>query len=208
MSTELISQVTFDKNRLENAYTHDEYIQLIDKLLIEGKTTGEDHSPDMMNYAKLNRQRMKRVSSYSVLFPELLTLAKQEGEVYWLVITEGWCGDASQIVPFLDTLAKQSPNIDLRLVLRDENLDIMDNYLTNGGRAIPILVSINKETMTENWHWGPRASVLQNQINQWKVDGLEKDALIENTHAWYAKDKSYHTQLALREKLESYHQKA
>ncbi len=38
-----------------------EYLKLIDELLLEGKTTGENQSEAMFGYGKLNRQRMKRL---------------------------------------------------------------------------------------------------------------------------------------------------
>lgn len=52
-----------------------------------------------------------------------------------LVITEDWCGDASNTVPILARLAEAAPNLDIRLVKRDENPDLMDAHLTDGGRT-------------------------------------------------------------------------
>ena len=58
---------------------------------------------------------------------------------------EGWCGDGSQILPYLAKMAHESNNIQLKILLRDENPEIMDQYLTNGSKSIPKLISVDSE---------------------------------------------------------------
>ena len=53
---------------LKKSYSYSEYIELIDSLLAQNKTTGEDHSESMLNYSKLNRQRMKRLDKTISMF--------------------------------------------------------------------------------------------------------------------------------------------
>jgi len=84
---------------IEQAYTYESYRTLIDTLFAENKTTGTDHSPAMLNYTKLNLSRMNRLDKRSRLTDSTLeTLAKINRPVIWLVLTEGWFGDAAQIV--------------------------------------------------------------------------------------------------------------
>ena len=59
----------------------------------------------------------------------------------WLIITEGWCGDAAQCIPTIEKIAAESKNIETHYVLRDENLDLIDEYLTNNARSIPKLIA-------------------------------------------------------------------
>ena len=145
---------------IEKAMTHDEYIKLIDSLLAEGKTTGEDQSDAMLNYGKLNRQRMKRLEKTVKLSEPIVTKAREfDRNMIWLIITEGWCGDAAQNLPVVEKIAALTPNIQTRYVLRDENPALMDEYLTNGARSIPVLIAIDANSFGEIGKWGPRPAV-------------------------------------------------
>ena len=109
--------------------------------------------------------------------------------VNWLLLSEGWCGDASQNVPFLNKMAEASPNIKLRILLRDEHLDIMDQYLTNGGRAIPKLIVLG-EGMNEVGTWGPRPAEIQEKVHLEKHEnGMNSEDIGKMVQKWYAKDK-------------------
>ena len=129
---------------LEQSYTYNDYRQLIDDLFDQHKTTGGDHSEAMLNYTKQNLARMNRLDKKSRLTDETLAqLAKINTPVIWLVITEGWCGDAAQIVPVLEHMAKANSHIQLRFILRDKNLPIIDAFLTNGARSIPKILVLD-----------------------------------------------------------------
>ncbi|MHC8520324.1 thioredoxin family protein [Rossellomorea sp. H39__3] len=73
-----------------------------------------------------------------------------------IAITEDWCGDAMVNIPILLKLA-EAAGIEVKMILRDENLELMDQYLTNGtSRSIPIFIFIDgegKERMV--WDRGP-----------------------------------------------------
>lgn len=185
--------------------SYPDYREMIDRLLAEGKTTGNDHSEAMLHYAKMNVQRMKRVEKTTILSEELLALIQQvKGHYHFLVITEGWCGDAAQIVPVLNKIAETSAGkFDLRLVLRDENLPLIDAHLTNGGRAIPVLLVLDQQKELILPKWGPRPAVLQAQLAEWKKEGVEMPELAEKLHGWYAKDKTQHVQAELARLIET-----
>lgn len=178
------------KNYIEKSMTYAEYIKLIDDLLLDGKTTGENQSEAMFNYGKLNRQRMHRLEKTVKLNDSIREKAKSVGRrMIWLIITEGWCGDAAQNIPTIEKIAAESPNIKTRYVLRDENLELMDQYLTHNARSIPKLVALDAETLEEIGTWGPRPLVAMNYFFEMKKDGLEKPQMMENIQRWYLQDK-------------------
>ena len=178
--------------RLAAAYTYARYRQLIDQLMTEGKTTGQTQSAELTAYARLNIQRMERLDKKAELLPELTAALASLTQTYeWVIITEGWCGDAAQIVPVLEKIAQASQGrIRTHYLLRDENLDLMDRYLTNGGRSIPKLLILHADTLTEVTNWGPRPSLAQNLFLEMKAAGVTHEQFAEALHGWYAKNKT------------------
>ena len=175
---------------IEKAMMPEEYIELIDTLLADGKTTGPDQSEAMLNYGKLNRQRMKRLDKTVKLNDSLTKAANSfNRKMIWLIITEGWCGDAAQNLPVVEKIAEQSPKIETRYILRDENLDLMDQHLTNGARSIPVLIALDAETFKELGTWGPRPTAAMSYRKELLERGLEKGEISEKIQRWYLADK-------------------
>ncbi len=193
------------KSYLDKSITYPQYRDLIDKLLAEGKTTGTNHSADYINYTQLNVHRMERLDKTVALNDDLLdTLKGLKQKQIWLVITEAWCGDAAQNLPILHLIAQQTPNIELKLVLRDENLELMDQYLTNGGRSIPKVIMLDAETLTELAIWGPRPAGAQVLLAEHKANPTENHAdFAKRVQLWYAQDKTLSTQHELLALLKS-----
>jgi hypothetical protein len=184
------------KNHIEKSMTYAEYIKLIDDLLLDGKTTGPNQSEAMFNYGKLNRQRMHRLEK-TVLLSESLkkAAARVERKMIWLIVTEGWCGDAAQNIPTIEKIAAESPNIETRYVLRDENPELMDKYLTNNARSIPKLIALDAATLEELGTWGPRPQAAMDYFIEMRESGLEKPQMMENLQRWYLKDKERSLQI-------------
>jgi hypothetical protein len=177
---------------LEKAISYDAYKQLLDELLAEGKTTGSYQSADMIHFAQLNQQRMHRLDKTLELVPivkqQMLSVNRPQT---WLVLTEGWCGDAAQSLPVIHALAELNPLISLRLLLRDENLELMDRYLTNGvSRSIPKLIAVDTATGQELFTWGPRPAVLQESFEGMRSEGLPHEVIKEELQRWYNKNKT------------------
>ncbi|OEJ99635.1 thioredoxin family protein [Roseivirga misakiensis] len=175
---------------LDSAWTYDAYREFLDNLLLEGKTTGSNQSEGMINYAQLNQKRMRKWDKIGKLSPELTDyLSKIDRPMTWLVITEGWCGDAAQNLPFFNKMAQVNPNINLRFILRDENLELMDQFLTNGGRSIPKLIALD-ESLSVLGSWGPRPEPMQKAFLENKVSQERSGKeFTEFLHLWYAKDR-------------------
>jgi hypothetical protein len=166
-----------------------EYIQKIVNELAAGPGKLNNEEKELLEYKKLNVQRSSRIERTYDVSRELESLIKNiKDKQIWIVITEGWCGDSAQILPYMVKMAEVNSNIDLRILLRDSNPDIMDLYLTNGTRSIPKLVVFNLEG-NELFTWGPRPKALQSLILQWKSEGIVKPELYEKIHLWYSRDK-------------------
>ncbi len=114
-----------------------------------------------------------------------------------LILAEDWCGDAANSVPVLAKLGAAAENVDVRILKRDENPDVMDRYLTNGTRSIPIAILLDSQ-FNELGHWGPRPNELQRWVMENK-DTLSKEERYPLVRRWYAKDKGEST---LREMLD------
>ena len=185
--------------------TFAEYIKLIDDLLMDGKTTGENQSDAMFNYGKLNRQRMHRLEKTVLLNESLAEKARKiNRKQIWLIITEGWCGDAAQNIPVIEKIAAASDNIETRYVLRDENLELMDAYLTNNARSIPKLIALDALNLEEIGNWGPRPASAMDLFIELKHQGLEKPLIMENLQRWYIADKNQTIQAEFEKLLDEW----
>jgi hypothetical protein len=131
--------------------------------------------------------------------PEWAAAAVPEGvQRKLLVIAEDWCGDASSTIPVVAKLAATVPGLELRVILRDENPEVMDRYLTNGSRSIPIVIALDDE-YRELGHWGPRPRELQAWVMDHRLT-IPKAELYPQVRQWYARDRGETT---LREVLET-----
>lgn len=190
------------KEYIERSMEYAEYIKLIDDLLVEGKTTGTNQSEAMFNYGKINRQRMKRLGNTVELNDSLKKKTQEiERKLIWLIITEGWCGDAAQNIPIIEKIAHENSNIETKYVLRDENLELMDKYLTNNARSIPKLICLEAETLEEIGTWGPRPQAAMDYFLEMRASGMDKTQMMENLQRWYIKDKEQSIQDEFEELL-------
>ncbi|MFN0190089.1 MAG: thioredoxin family protein [Bacteroidia bacterium] len=176
----------------KNAMNYSDYLSLIDSLLLQGKTTGADQSIDHIEKAPLNRQRMKRLDKTAMISEDLkLVMEKLPLPVSFLILTEGWCGDASQNLPYIHKIVVESKGkIKDFYLLRDENLDLMNQFLTDGSKAIPKLIAFHSETGDFLFSWGPRPKAIQSWYMNLKKDpSLSKEELSLQLHQYYTNDK-------------------
>lgn len=121
------------ESSLQNSISYEEYSDLLQTYAREEKTTGPTRSEDLVHYTKLNAQRSKRITKTVQLNEQLVAGLSNISEKHtWLLITESWCGDAANSVPVIAKLAEINAAIDLKMVLRDENTALMDQFLTRG----------------------------------------------------------------------------
>ena len=178
------------ENSLQKAISYTGYRNLVRNLLTEGKSTGPEQSKDLTNYSMLNDRRMKRLDKTIKISKDTIQEFKKVKQPQtWLVLTEGWCGDAAQNLPILNKIASGTANIDFKIVLRDENLDLMDLFLTNGGRSIPKLVALDKDNNVL-YLWGPRPAIDTKMVVAYKEkNGALDPQFKQDLQVWYNKDK-------------------
>lgn len=174
---------------MEKGMDHESYLLLFKQLVAEGKTTGEP-SPEKINFTKLNFSRNKRLD-------KTIELSKEQNKFFrdinkkqiWLVLLEPWCGDGAQSLPYFNKIAESSGNIDLKILLRDENLELMDSFLTNGSRSLPKLIILDENLELIN-HWGPRSKAATKVVDAYVEEhGKVDDQLKEKLQVWYNNNK-------------------
>ncbi len=175
---------------LAQAIPYDAYLQLSALLVKEERTSGPNQSEAYVYYTKLNVQRMKRLNKTIEVPANVIELLKEKAANWtWVILTEPWCGDAAQCVPVIEKLALSAGNIQTLYLLRDEHPEVMDAYLTNGGRSIPKLICLDK-TGKELFTWGPRPAVIQEVMNRLKAEGITEIAtIVEQIQKAYNEDK-------------------
>ncbi|MEX0646748.1 MAG: thioredoxin family protein [Balneolaceae bacterium] len=188
-----VKTIEISRELLDSAYNYEEYRAMIEKLLSAGKTTGENHSEGMLHYTRMNIHRMNRQDKNVSLSENLKQRLEQvERPMVWLILTEAWCGDAAQLIPVIQKMADSSGKIEAKYILRDEHLELMDRFLTNGkSRSIPKLICMDAETLELLGDWGARpkeAQVLFESLSNTK--GIASQEVAERLHKWYAEDKT------------------
>ncbi len=178
--------------KISRSYTYDEYKKLVFSYAQEGKTSGEQLE-ERIAATLINAQRIKRIDKQCTINDDLSASIKRfSGQQKWILIIESWCGDGAQCAPVIAKIAAQSPNIRLELIFRDENLELMEHFLTNGSRSIPKLICINELKDKIVCVWGPRPQSIQEKVIEFKNNFPEvtHDELVKNIHLWYAQDKT------------------
>jgi hypothetical protein len=186
---------TLIANSLQKGISYQDYRKLIKDLIIEGKSTGEMQTDVFLNYSKLNDKRMDRLDkTLKISTATQSAIIHLKNNFTFLVIAEGWCGDAAQILPILNKIAESSDKIQLKIVIRDENEALMNQFLTNGSKSIPKIIIIDSNNNVVN-SWGPRPSLAAKMVDDYKEKngGLDDD-FKKNLQIWYNKDKGKNTE--------------
>jgi thiol-disulfide isomerase/thioredoxin len=167
-------------------YTYDEFVENL-RIKVE-MPDSDDQASSLSQYLPLNLRRMRRIQQTFRPMPstqyELMQLRQPQ---LWMVITEDWCGDSAQTLPIIAKLAGIAPGVELRIIERDTYPDIMDKYLTNGGRSIPILVAFDPDG-NEIFKWGPRPAEAASLVREARDRGETLAEYGKRLHAWYAED--------------------
>ncbi len=187
-----------------SGYSYEEYRDFTSRLLAEGKTTGQNQSEEMIHYTRLNDQRMSRLDKKLELETETLEVLNDVPSTNWLVITEPWCGDAPQLVPLFYAMANAAPDTTLRLILRDENPEVMDHFEYKGSRAIPVLIVMDKDFNVLG-RWGARPAPAQIMVEEYKKMDPKPpySELTVRLQKWYNQDKTKTSQEEIVELLKT-----
>jgi Thioredoxin len=132
-----------------------EYEQIVEGVLLQNST--KDYEAKMHSYILKNREVEQNIQSNITLNKRFFNrLLKVENLTIGL-ITEAWCLDACVILPLLRGIIAVNPEIEIKIFLRDNNEELMNEYLTNGSKSIPILFGIDSSNQ-EIFRWGPRSA--------------------------------------------------
>ena len=197
---------------VDQSMTYAQYLQRMLTVVEEGSANTLGYNPGMLQFTQLNNSRMRRLDKKANLTEAtLMRLQSIDRQVLLLTLTEGWCGDAAQILPVLENMATANSVLSTGYLLRDEHPDLMDGFLTNGARAIPVTVFVELPTRKILGHWGPRPRQLQEMVMDAKrsreaiQDPSEKAAVYANfqitMQKWYNADKGQSTQRELLDAL-------
>lgn len=179
----------------ENFFSYEDYIREVDAMVKNKSTSGPDQSEVMINYTYLNYKRMSRLNKTVTLDDEITESLERVGmQMIWIAITEAWCGDAAQNLPYIAKLAQNSKNVNFKLIYRDANPEFMGRHLTNGAKSIPKLVAFKQGSNEEIFVWGPRPKPVQKMVmDNKRLPDDKRIAYSEFSkivHTWYAKDKN------------------
>lgn len=142
--------------------------------------------------ATKNQELWRAVYRLAKVPPELVARASAlAGRWHLLILAEDWCGDAVNTIPIVTRLAEAMPNVDVRIVARDENPDLMDAHLTRGSRSIPVVMVLDEQFEERGW-WGPRPRALQEWVLSTGLS-MDKDARYREIRTWYARDHGHTT---------------
>lgn len=174
----------------------EEYKNLFNQILTGELTDVPYDNKSYLKYVKLNHSRMKRWTKKGTLNPELEEAIKTIASPQkWILITEPWCGDAANSIPYIEKIAQLNPNITLEVQLRDSDSEI-DNYLTNGGKSIPKLITRDSNG-NDIFSWGPRPAEAQALVLKQKGSDASSDEKYTEVLHWYKDDKGTSLQTEL-----------
>jgi thiol-disulfide isomerase/thioredoxin len=179
------------KESLDNSINYADYCRLMHKLVLDKFTTGDDISEANINYTMLNEARMSRWNKkLEITESDKAKIKEFSTEVIWLVITESWCGDAAHLLPVINKVAELNANINMRIVLRDDNENLMNLFLTNGSKSVPKLIMLDARSLKVFGVYGPRPSAATKMVDDYKhTHGSLTPEFKEALQRWYNKDK-------------------
>lgn len=185
----IIKQIIQDG--LDNSMSYVEYRELVMTKVENNSNTGHEVTEALANYTMLNNKRMKRWDKTIKIGEGVADAIKHKKfNQTWIVITESWCGDAAHVIPVINKIAELNQGINFRVVLRDDNEALMDQFLTNGSKSIAKLIILDTATKDVIATYGPRPSTATLLVNDYKAKyGILTPEFKEELQQWYNKDK-------------------
>lgn len=184
-------QIELVKKGISEGMDYQEYRSLVGLLTENQQTTGVVKSESNINYTQLNDRRMNRWDkTFKISEEQKERIARVRSKLMFLVLTESWCGDAAPSLPIMNKIAESNPNIGLKILLRDENLELMDAFLNNGARSIPKLIVLDSENEEIIAEWGPRPSIATKMAEDYKREhGKLTAEFKKDLQVWYNTNK-------------------
>ena len=169
-------------NYFNKAITYEEYVELLN----------ESKQLHLLHYKNFNLSKDK------------INQIRNLPAMHILAITEPWCGDSLALLPIVKKISLANSSWKLKVILRDQNTELIDQFLTNGKRAIPIFLFLNKDFELQ-FSWGPRPQKTQEIFDKYKqqiqTGEIEKSKVILKIRQFYAKDKGKESASELLDKI-------
>lgn len=164
------------------------YLSLFQQILEAEQPAAPYDDEEYFQYTKMNWARTNRWLKKGQIDPKVQEVVKAiDQPQQWIVITEPWCGDAAQCLPFIYKMAELNPNIELKIELRDQPPFLIEQYLTNGTKSIPKLI-IRDASGKDLGVWGPRPKPSQELFESMKAAERDFEEIKEELQKWYNKD--------------------
>lgn len=175
----------------EKGITYTEYMTAFGHAVAAKRTSGPIQTEEMARYTELNFRRAGRIYKHTALLPGWLDTLRGPGrKLHAVCLTEFWCGDAAQNLPVVELGAVHGTRLSVRYLFRDENPELMDRYLTLGGRSIPLYILLDADSGKEAARWGPRPVAAQELLLGLKAEQKTKEDMMEAMQHWYHRDKT------------------
>ena len=179
------------KESINKAISYKEYKTQVAKHVEGGTSSGPYQSEALSHYTLLNNSRMKRLDKTIKIEESILEKIRNfKGNQTWIVLTESWCGDAAHSMPVMNKVAEMTENIDFKVLHRDKNVELMNEFLTNGSMSIPMLIVFDNDTQEVVNQWGPSPSAVIKMNKEFK----EKNEVLtpefkKEIQVWYNQNK-------------------
>jgi hypothetical protein len=187
--TVTLSTEFFRQGRPHRGMDPGEYLRYFAAEAAKASAGTQARQDERARYLPLNLQRSNRIGATYAPSNDIGAAARGgQNPQLWMVLTEPWCGDSAQNLPYIARIAACGPALEFRILLRDQNQDIMDAYLTNGTRSIPKLVSFSLEGR-ELFRWGPRPQPAADLFRRLSDAGVPVEEIRRKLHLWYARNR-------------------
>lgn len=184
---------------LEKGYSYPDYLKKIEDQLFDLNQLGDEKG--ISKYYSMNLKRIERLSkTFELTEKQKEQLKPIIPNFQLLVISEGWCGDAAQSMPVVNAIMDEL-GVEQKIVFRDENPELMNTYLTDGAKSIPMFIGVDPEG-NEVFHFGPRPVAGMEMLAKHKENPevYTADEFHKDLQVWYNQDKgesTFHELLAV-----------
>ncbi|MCB0539690.1 MAG: thioredoxin family protein [Chitinophagales bacterium] len=177
----------FTKDYINSLQTIEDY-NIFFKKIVEKEITEAPYSDDgFYAYTEANFKRINSLKTKIDLDKKLYNALQEVSNWHFVLITEPWCGDASFAQPVIEAVTVAG-DLNLKIAIRDKNENLINAFLTNGGKSIPIFIALD-ENLNYKFHWGPRPKPLQEEVVEFLKTKPSVEEKIKMAHLWYLKDK-------------------
>lgn len=91
-----------------------------------------------------------------------------------LILMADWCGDVARNIPVVFR-AFENSGVTVEVLIMEEHMDTMDQFLTLGGRSVPVVIIADTGGAVLGT-WGPRPTHVQEAMIAFKKENTDREA--------------------------------